>query len=653
MSQSDTMSPRLREALAYAAKGMHVFPCRVGRKEPATPQGFKDATTDPDKIRELWGDRDYNIGWVPHLSGCFAVDIDDKNGKEGTKNWRELPFDKPMTATVATPSDGTHYHYVGHTRSSQGYIKDGKLYGLADGVDTRGESGYVLLPPSVILPGGPDTPGDYSWLIEIEPTQGPAAEIEAALSSRQPVPLKAPDGVEIDATWMIDLARDELRAMVANGKVAVEGQAGDLETYKVAAKLGDYGLSESVIFELMSDEWNPHCQPPWDEEDLSAKVRSGLKNRQNDIGARVKLDPATIFEPTRPEVSEDAASKYPPLLTATQLAGMHFDPPTWVWQDRLLEHEPNLYTGDAGVGKTTLAENIAVAVAAGIPLLGHATKQLPVFMLVAEDTYGPVRNNLLAIKQALQAPDAALDQIHVLSVKSDKIPGGHRLVTISDEGAVKNTEFMGYLAGRILEIGPCLFVVDPLDSFATFNRYKDEPSRALSETWGRWICDELHATLLVNDHPSKASIQSGSHYAGSVQLKAAFTLFATLIGGQWSGMLSRQRDMTLSVLKGKYAGEDDTKFVRTSKSPAFVLQSGPQHQPDDHQVAVFDHVIARLDAGEEVAKTNHGYGPGEIGIALGLDEKRVRHALAALCSRMWLKKEEGVPGYHRGNKAPR
>ena len=40
-------NPVLRRALAYADRGWPVFPCQPGQKIPATPHGYRDATTDP------------------------------------------------------------------------------------------------------------------------------------------------------------------------------------------------------------------------------------------------------------------------------------------------------------------------------------------------------------------------------------------------------------------------------------------------------------------------------------------------------------------------------------------------------------------------------------------------------------------------------
>lgn len=590
--------------------------------------GFHSATTDPEVIRQWWAIADYNLGMCPEDAGLCVIDPDGEAGKL----WLHS-VELPSTRTVATAHDGRHLYFEGSLASTVGK--------LAPKVDTRGRGGYVLVPPSIV-DGKP-----YRVVDDTPPA--PLPEWVASLAaSRELVPIEAPEWVVLDSEWMVNFARDYLQRV--HEKEGPWGQEDDPHTYKIAADIKDMGISEDLAGDLLM-EYLPETEREWLEKTVNNAYRFG----KHEIGAKAYPAPATwevekyAPPPAEPELQQPT---FPPVLTAFQLSKMHFEPPAWVWENRLLEREPNLYTGDSGVGKTTLAENLAVAVAAGVPLLGGTTTQMPVLLLAAEDTYGPVRDNLLAIREALQAPEGCLDQIHVLSVKSDRIQGGHKLVTIGEDGTVGDTPFMRYLAQQLAAVGPCLFVVDPLDEFATFDRYKDAPCRALATTWGRRVCEDLGATLLVNDHPSKASMASGEHYAGSVQLKAAFTLFATLKGGNWSGSSTRQRDMTFSVIKGRYAGEEDTRFIRSSKSPAFILMGGPNHQPDDHQIMVYRHILDCVANGKVVNLRNgSGHGPEEVAFKLQLDEKTVKAALVALCGREWLRKDEKGAGYVAGPKS--
>src|SRR4051794_33968519 len=84
------------EALRYAERGWHVFPCHhiedgrctcVGEcaspgKHPMTPHGFKDATTDKDRIQEWWSQfPSANIGIrTGEVSGVWVLDLDGAGG---------------------------------------------------------------------------------------------------------------------------------------------------------------------------------------------------------------------------------------------------------------------------------------------------------------------------------------------------------------------------------------------------------------------------------------------------------------------------------------------------------------------------------------------------------------------------------------------
>ena len=142
-------NPLLEQALAYARAGKPIFPCLANSKDPATPHGFHDATTDETTIRAWWQeDPAYNVALCPDDCGWLVVDLDKdkKTGDHtGEETWAKLleEHGEAPTYEVVTPSGGRHLYYAGSGRSSV-------RKALGPGVDTRGVGGYILIPPSVI-----------------------------------------------------------------------------------------------------------------------------------------------------------------------------------------------------------------------------------------------------------------------------------------------------------------------------------------------------------------------------------------------------------------------------------------------------------------------------------------------------------------------
>lgn len=79
------------------------------------------------------------------------------------------------------------------------------------------------------------------------------------------------------------------RAYLNNTPPAVQGQQGDLHTYRVAMIGGDFGLSDADFFSLLC-EWNMSCDPPWGEEELRLKIENAEKYRKKPIGWRLFED---------------------------------------------------------------------------------------------------------------------------------------------------------------------------------------------------------------------------------------------------------------------------------------------------------------------------------------------------------------------------
>ena len=86
-------SPQLAAALRYAAAGWPVFACQPGSKVPPEgSRGFKDATTDPDKIGWLWrrADAGANVAIATGAPGPDVLDVDIHDGAPGWKSCAEL-----------------------------------------------------------------------------------------------------------------------------------------------------------------------------------------------------------------------------------------------------------------------------------------------------------------------------------------------------------------------------------------------------------------------------------------------------------------------------------------------------------------------------------------------------------------------------------
>ncbi len=136
--------PMLIAALAYAQRWhFAVFPLDRSSKCPYPgTHGFKDATTDLDKIKWLWRDRiDANVGIATgEVSGLTALDIDPRNGGD----WEALSS-FCIAPTVDTPGGGQHLYYGYHTDMPKC---------LSQGIDIKSDGGYVVAPPSKHPNGG-------------------------------------------------------------------------------------------------------------------------------------------------------------------------------------------------------------------------------------------------------------------------------------------------------------------------------------------------------------------------------------------------------------------------------------------------------------------------------------------------------------------
>jgi hypothetical protein len=253
----------IRSALALAAKGMRIFPCRACAKEPATANGVRDATTDPDAIKAWWQLLpEANIAIATGAaSGVFVVDVDSLEAETTLRKLEAEHGVLPPTVEVIT-ARGRHVYF----KSPESLVRN-TAGRLAPGIDTRGEGGYVLAPPS-LHPSG----RRYAWSVD---SASAFAAAPAWLLAKITTPANGGNGATPPSEW---------RELI---KGVTEG-ARDCTVARLTGYLLRRRIDPFVVLELVRT-WNAtRCAPPLPDTDVERIVGSiagrELRRRQANGG---------------------------------------------------------------------------------------------------------------------------------------------------------------------------------------------------------------------------------------------------------------------------------------------------------------------------------------------------------------------------------
>ena len=200
---AEAANPLLSAALAYARRGWPVLPLRPEQKVPdgrLVPHGLNEATTDEARIRSWWAAAPTaNVGIRTGL-GLDVVDLDS----EAARTALVARAVEPLSPSIAVrTARGWHLWFASSGLSSRA--------GVLEGMDVRGQGGYVVAPPSrhpdghryelvdptsgEVLDALPRAPLRHApdWLIEL--CRG--AERSAPSEPRPPVPLRTSHYVQV------------------------------------------------------------------------------------------------------------------------------------------------------------------------------------------------------------------------------------------------------------------------------------------------------------------------------------------------------------------------------------------------------------------------------------------------------------------------
>lgn len=280
MTHLQTIAPDLLSAaLEYAGKGLPVFPCDPDTKRPfPRTHGFKDATTDERVIRSWWAEHPGAMIGMPTgaRSGVWVLDIDDPELFEAN-----CPVELPETRRCDT-GKGYHLYFrfdpAHPVRNTQRNNKGGAWpIPKLPGAETRGDGGYVIVPPS-LHPSGKL----YRWA-----SNGTAADASADLlrvvAERAPKEgtslAKAAPPVGCDSPYGLKALEGECAAIRSAGNGTQEGTLNEA-ALKVGALVagGELSLSTAtaqlITAGLSMNSYNQRDK--WTPASVAAKVERGL-----------------------------------------------------------------------------------------------------------------------------------------------------------------------------------------------------------------------------------------------------------------------------------------------------------------------------------------------------------------------------------------
>ena len=237
-------------AAEFLKRGWSVLPVRAHDKRPLIAweplQAARPSASDLSDWFRRWPDA--NIGIVTgEISNLVVIDVDPKHGGEYSLERLQRRFGSlPPTVESETGGGGRHFYFA-----HPGILCRNRA-GLAQGIDLRGDGGYVVAPPSVH-----PSSRRYTWALDRSPSQRSLAQL--------PQWLMAPGGVRVG------------RSLADWRRLAKEGVTEGQRNSTLASLTGHllwHGVDPAVALELLL-AWNRgHCRPPLDDVEAAQVVRN-------------------------------------------------------------------------------------------------------------------------------------------------------------------------------------------------------------------------------------------------------------------------------------------------------------------------------------------------------------------------------------------
>jgi hypothetical protein len=554
--------------------GCKVFPCSPGTKDPATPNGWKDATDDPAKIAEwLRINPEFNWAVACGLSNLFVFDI-DPNGLDW---WAKLLERDPVIKAavdrafqVRTPKGGLHIYFRGEGPSTASRI--------ADGIDTRGgitrngeiiSGGYVILPGSRTKAGPGRVDGAYEALPGGELAPLPDFMSAIVPERKKTDTLGLEKNPEADKARNVSWAKDLLNGYVTSGRVAIQGKGGDNLTFQVACSILDKAISPGLCFDLMWELWNPHCQPPWDDWELETKIRNAV-NHGEDTEGGVKG-----FQANEDAFSAFVGQEFEPAPAKPRerdkLQWIHdyadgVQDPTWLIPNIIPASGIGMFYGPSGSYKSFLVLDMSLCLAFGISgQWGAPPVKNDVLFLAGEGSVATAKKRWPAWMEA-----------HNIEFRND-----HRMIVKNRVPFYTDTEGWENVKADLAELNakPALIVVDTMARLSTGMDENSSKDATLITTFMEDLSRYFECFVLGIHHEGKDS-NKGARGSSAFYANMDVVISTRLRQGGTELRVKKQKDADVSdevhYFIPKEAG-NSIVLQRSDALPEETKSAGPRY----------------------------------------------------------------------------
>lgn len=204
-----------------------------------------------------------------------------------------------------------------------------------------------------------------------------------------------------------------------------------------------------------------------------------------------------------------AQVEFPALIDAAYAITQPIEPLEWTVQDWFQHKAVNLFGGDGGGGKTTLALQLSAAAAGMKMWLGNFVMPRRVLFVSGEDT-GP--RVVRMIKRVAERMGHDASNIKILSLDGYL----HRtLVNVDRNGIVTPTATLEQIVNIVREHGITMIVFDPVANIWDGNEIDRSQVTSFLSIIRNRFAEQLGCTVILNAHPSRDSMKDGTGYSGS------------------------------------------------------------------------------------------------------------------------------------------